>query len=178
MPLGRSISLMTSPLEKMTLHKFGCWMSLILILSASCNCRALELPKNVNKGSEVESGAATKGDFFYQLDLSKPSIAQPIEPRDLVQEGVKFLQIEVTEVVNPKKYPLSFKVHYQSGRGEKIYLGSFSLYPADNPGKFIVATQGKLKNEGAIVLSLEVPDKTDATDIVKVKIKRIRFLKR
>ncbi|MGH9929109.1 MAG: hypothetical protein ACREA9_07770, partial [Pyrinomonadaceae bacterium] len=59
---------------------------------------------------------------------------------------------------------------------EKLYLGSFGLYPSDNPGKFIVATQGKLKNEGAIVLTLVVPEKVDARDPVRVGVKKIKFV--
>lgn len=92
-------------------------------------------------------------------------------------EGYKFVQVEVTEVLNPKKFPLTFEVRYQSKSDVKTYLGSFSLYPSDNPGKFIVATQGRLKDEGAIVLSLVIPAKVDAGDTIKVTVKRIKFLR-
>jgi len=118
-----------------------------------------------------------KRDTLYYLDSNKRSIVQPIEPKDIGQEGCKFVQVEVTKVINPKKYPLTFEVHYQSESDVKTYLGSFSLYPSDNPGKFIVATQGKLKNEGAIILSLVIPDNIDSKDTIKVTVKRIRFLK-
>jgi hypothetical protein len=55
-------------------------------------------------------------------------------------------------------------------------LGSFSLYPADNPGKFIVPTQGKVKDDGAIVLSMLILDKLNADDAVEVAVKAIRFV--
>jgi hypothetical protein len=83
----------------------------------------------------------------------------------------------VAEVLNPKRYALTFEVHYQPTSTAKIYLGSFSLYPADNPGKFIVPTQGKVKNGGAIVLSMVIADKVDTRDPVKVRVKKIKFLK-
>jgi hypothetical protein len=79
--------------------------------------------------------------------------------------------------VNPKKYALTFEVHYQPNPSEKVYLGSFSLYPSDNPGKFIVATQGKVKNQGVIVLTMVTPDKVETGDQVKVGVRKIRFLK-
>jgi hypothetical protein len=178
MPFSR-FNFLTTTLAKKMPRKLGSRLCVMLILSASCNSRTLELAKNVNNGANPNPSTAAKTEASYDLDLRKPSISQPIEPGDLVQEGVtKFVQIEVTHVVNPKRYPLSFQVHYQPARQEKIYLGSFSLYPADNPGKFIVATQGKVKNEGAIVLSLVVPDQIDANDTIKVTVKKIKFLKK
>jgi hypothetical protein len=178
MPSSRFNFLITTLAKKMP-HKLGSGVCVMLILSASCSSRTLELPKNLNKGADPNSSTAPKTEASYDLDLRQPSISQPIEPGDLVQEGAtKFVQIEVTRVVNPKRYPLSFQVHYQPGSQEKIYLGSFSLYPADNPGKFIVATQGKVKNEGAIVLSLVVPDQIDASDTIKVTVKKIKFLRK
>lgn len=143
----------------------------ILILCTSCNGKVLELANTTNPNSPD----VTK--TVYYLDNKKPSITQPIEPRDEVQEGRKFVQVEIAEVQNAKKYALTFEVHYRLNREEKIYLGSFSLYPSDKPGKFIVPTKGKLKNEGSIVLSLVIPDNFDSRDTIKVGVKRIKFLK-
>src|SRR5258706_5696023 len=143
----------------------------IVILCTSCNGRVLELANN------AEPTGPNDTETVYYLDSTKPNIVQAIESRDRIQEGCKFVQVEVTRLQNPKKYTLTFKVFYQPTSGEKIYLGSFSPYPADHPGKFIVATQGKLRNEGAIVLSLIIPDDFDSRDTIKVGIKRIKFLK-
>jgi hypothetical protein len=68
-------------------------------------------------------------------------------------------------------------VSYQPNGEKNIYLGSFSLYPADNPGKFLVATQGKLGSEGAIILTLVVPEKIDASDRISVTVKKIDLIK-
>ncbi len=124
------------------------------------------------------NGEVKSHETLYYLDANKPSIVQPIETKKGESlEDYKFVQVEVTEVVNPKRHPLSFEVRYQSKNNVKTYLGSFSLYPADNPGKFIVATQGKVKDEGAIILTLVTPDKIDPADTVKVTVKKIKFLK-
>lgn len=126
-------------------------------------------------------GGGTRSDdkeTLYYLDLDKPSNVQPLDTRNMDQgRSYKFVQVEVANVVNPKKYPLTFQVHYQLSSDVKTYLGSFSLYPADNPGKFIVATQGKLKNEGAIDLSLVIPSDVQAGDTIKVGVKKIKLLK-
>jgi hypothetical protein len=147
-----------------------CCVCFIMMLCTSCNCRTVELTHNGPSNNVMKSH-----DILYYLDVRKPSVTQPIERGG--PEGSKFVQVEVTEVLNPKKYPLTFEVRYQSKDNVKTYLGSFSLYPADNPGKFIVATQGKVKDEGAIILSLVVPEKVDPRDTIKVTVKKMKFLK-
>jgi len=121
---------------------------------------------------------ALAGDeILYHLDLGNPTVSQPIGSASEA-EGAKFVQVEVVRVLNPKKHAVSFQVHYQPRDGARTYLGSFSLFPADNTGKFIVPTQGKVKNEGAIVLSLVILDKIEAGDTVEVAVKAMRFVKR
>jgi len=111
------------------------------------------------------------------LNADKPTLSQPIELDDKVEEGCKFVEVEVAEVRNPQKYTATFRVEYQIKPNEKISLGSFSLYPSDNPGKFIVPTQGRLRNEGAIVLSLIIPDNFGSGDVLSVGVRKIKFLK-
>ena len=68
------------------------------------------------------------------------------------------------------------QVNYQSGKEPQTTLGSFSLFPPDNPGSFIVATQGKVRPGGAIVLSLLIPAELDNRDTLRVAVKRLRFV--
>jgi hypothetical protein len=68
---------------------------------------------------------------------------------------------------------LSFEVYYQPAGGEKIRLGTFSLYPADNPGKFIVPTQGHVNREGSIIVSVLVTDSVASGVPLRVGIGRI-----
>ena len=141
-------------------------------------CRAsFTLVLILTAGAACTGACSVQSDTLYYLDQNKNSIVQRIEPRDKLEDGCKFVQVEVVKVVNPKRYALQFKVAYRATSGEETSLGSFSLFPADNPGKFIVPSQGKVKNEGAIVLSLVVQDKMDPKDSIQVAVKRIAFLK-
>ena len=66
-----------------------------------------------------------------------------------------FVAVEIAEVTNPGRLPLTFQVGFRPAGGSVAPLGSFSLYPADNPGRFIVATRGRARERGEIVLTLE-----------------------
>jgi hypothetical protein len=59
--------------------------------------------------SDSKGSGATKSDdneSLYYLDIKKPSIVQPLHPRNMEQgRAYKFVQVEVAKVVNPKKYP-------------------------------------------------------------------------
>jgi hypothetical protein len=120
--------------------------------------------------------AGASADTLYYLDLNKPSIEHPIDIKVGANETLNFVQVEVTRVTNPRLHPLTFEVRYRSKDKVTIYLGSFSLYPSDNPGKFLVATQGKVRDTGAIIVSMVTSDKTDSTDVIKVSIKPPRLL--
>lgn len=163
--------------EKTTLRAAFCWACLLVLLCAACSGGTLEVANHANENGVGAGGDGKGGGDSYELSLKSPTVVQPIEPRDAAREDSKFVEVEVTGVVNPKKYPLTFRVHYQPKGGERIYLGSFSLYPADNPGKFIVATQGRLRGEGAVVLSLDIPENVGDKDALKVTVKRMKFLK-
>jgi hypothetical protein len=153
---------------------------LILILCISSNCGTLKVVEQSNSNTvtpDTNNSTNKSADILYYLDVSNPSISQTIEPANDSVEGARFVQVEVAEVLNPKKHALTFEVNYLPRDGAKVYLGSFSLYPADNPGKFIVATHGRVEKEGSIVLSMVLVDKIDARDPIRVGVKRIKFLK-
>lgn len=112
-------------------------------------------------------------DTLYYVNIHKKSIEQAVNPAMLLQHTYKFVEVEVVKVFNPKKYPVIFDVYYRCINNKKILLGTFSLYPSDNPGKFIVATQGKVNKEGSIIISLTTPAKMNANDTLEVAIKKI-----
>jgi len=153
---------------RMTLLEVVCGVSLLMLL-----------PTAYGDGNPVIEGqkVGSSDDALYYLDINKPSIQQAIDPRSAGHESYKFVQVEVAEVTNPKKHPLTFEVRYQSKSNVTTYLGNFSLYPSDNPGKFIVATQGKVKDGGAIILSLVTPDKTDSRDTIRVAVRKLQLLR-
>ena len=144
-----------------------CWsLCVIVALSVSCTSGAVA----------VANSAGGQRSVSY-LDIANPAVVHAIEPADGVQEGSKFVQVEVIDVKNPKAYPASFTVEYLTKAHEKVFLGSFSLFPSDKPGKFIVSTQGKLRNEGAIVVSLVIPDGFKSEDVLSIGVGTITFLK-
>lgn len=168
----------------MKFYRLGYGVCLVAFAFTSCNGRSLDLVNEGNANAPVSStNSATSqnrndkksDDPLYYLDLNKPQIEQSLEPGDREVERSKFVQVEVTEVNNPQKYPVKFEVSFQPKDQEKIFLGSFSLFPPTNPGKFIVATQGKVKGEGKIILSLMTSEQAKATDTLKVGVKRIRL---
>lgn len=122
--------------------------------------------------AEETSSTVPREDSF-SLDLANRSVTKPIEPGLADPASAKFVEIDVSDVVNPKRIRLTFEVHYQSGNGEKLQLGSFALYPPDDPGTFIVATRGRLRSGGAIVLSMKVLDEVGPQDRVRVTVRRI-----
>ena len=124
--------------------------------------------------SEDKRTPESNGTLYY-LDAKKPALVQPIESADRAQDS-KFVQVEVVEVKNPKNLAATFKVEYQEKDQEKVFLGTFSLYPSDNPGRFIVPTKGMLRNEGAVVLTLVIPDEFKSGDVFSITVKRMKFL--
>jgi|ERR1051326_176681 hypothetical protein len=151
----------------MSLFRFG--FVLCVAAFAWIACATSSSPLNQNKSKSDET--------VYFLDLDKPEIEQPVEAGDAELANAKFVQVEVTQVTNPKNRPARFEVRYQPKDGEKIFLGSFSLFPPNNPGKFIVPTQGKVKREGKLILTLAKSDKTVAGDVVRVGVKKLKFVK-
>jgi|SRR5262252_2031701 len=114
-----------------------------------------------------------KSEPLFHLSLRAPTVTQKIAPGDQIDDGCKFVQVEISRITNPKRYALQFQLYYLPEKDEKVYLGSFSTYPADNPGKFIVATQGKVKNQGSLSLAMTLIDKPEPQDDIEVTLKKM-----
>ncbi|HET6670230.1 MAG TPA: hypothetical protein VFH15_08350 [Pyrinomonadaceae bacterium] len=156
------------------LKNICCCLCLTIVSLTSCSSNTLNMVNRADTESVGNVSISDDEKLFY-LDLNTPEIVQPLEASDWVVEKPKFVKVEVVEVVNPKRHPISFQVYYRSATAD-VYLGSFGLFPADNPGKFIVATQNKVKNDGAIVLALVRPANVGADDTVKVGVRRIKLV--
>ena len=148
--------------------RVGLIFGLIVLLCVSCEGRVPEPAKN---SALNPPEAAT----LFFLDAQHPTLVQAIRPSDRAAD-YKFVEVEVIEVQNPKGHAATFKVEYQTKAGAKVFLGSFSLYPSDHPGKFIVATQAKVGNDGAIVLSLIVPDDFKSGEVLRAGVRKIKFV--
>jgi hypothetical protein len=122
-----------------------------------------------------ESLPAAGEEASYALDLESRTLVQRIEPDLAERPAPKFVQIEVADVSNPKRIPVEFEVHYQPDDGERILLGTFSLFPPDRPGTFLVATAGRLRGPGAIAVTLRPLHAVAPTDRVRVELRGISF---
>jgi hypothetical protein len=112
------------------------------------------------------------------LDLTSPALVEPLgEQAGAVREN-RFVRVEVVNVVNPRRLPVTVRVDYAPPTGDRVHLGSFSLFPSDQPGKFIVATQGRVSSGGAIVLTLEKPRSVVPSDTIRIAIRPITFVSR
>ena len=122
-------------------------------------------------------GGCTGGDGGgpYRLDLASRTVTHAIGPELADAASQKLVQVEVAAVVNPKRIPLAFDVHYQPDKGERVLLGTFALFPPDNPGRFIVPTSGRLRGGGSVVLSMKTLQEPGAGDEVRVEVKGICF---
>jgi hypothetical protein len=109
--------------------------------------------------SPVSCAADPQQSAIRYLDLQQPSINQRLESTPESPRAARFVRIEVKEVTNPGGYGLSFEVWFEPARGSRLRLGGFSLFPASNPGKFIVPTQGKVARDGSVTVTLVATDK-------------------
>ena len=162
----------------MRVHRLGLCACVLTFAVASCAGTALHVgtPQNAKTTNSPTNDKSDQA--VFSLDLQNPEIKQKILPDDGDPAKARFVQVEVIKVTNPQKRPAQFEVHYQPNPGEKILLGSFSLYPPDNPGKFIVPTQGKVKAEGMLILSLVKSDQVVSGDVVEVIVRPMKFVNR
>ena len=124
-------------------------------------------------GNGDAGSAITPG---YTLDLANRTAVWAADQEIPRQQAKKFVQIEVTKVFNPQSIPLTFHVHYQATNGEKSLLGTFSLFPPDNPGTFIVATRSKLQSGGRIIVSLVPLEQVDEQSEIRVQVRGISLI--
>lgn len=120
---------------------------LVIIMALACS------PAATSNEISADPARLGGGEMRY-LEPGSASIASPVSAADLKRRP-KFVIVRITHVENPEQVPLRFTVIFRRVRGEEeTELGTFSLYPADRPGRFIVATQGKVEPGGEIIVEL------------------------
>ena len=129
-----------------------------------------------------ESHAATGAEkspppqeMSYSLCATQLSAVQSIGPEFHEAEKQKFVRIELSKVSNPQKSPILFEVYFQGENREKVLLGTFSPYPPDNTGTFIVPTKGQIRVPETLVLSMVLPKGTEGTYSINVQVKKFTF---
>jgi hypothetical protein len=134
-----------------------------VLLAFAAVCDSAERSASPSELTEVHTP-------MHNLDAVHPTATQPITAPSAAQ--ARFVEVHVDRVENPSLAALSFAVAYESST-ERISLGSFALYPADRPGTFIVATQGKTRAPGSIVVTMENPDKDPRVRVTIGEIKLV-----
>lgn len=102
-------------------------------------------------------GAARAESPMYRVDARHPTIAVAVG-LGASAEDRKFVIVEIRELTNPAREAVSFEVRFRPEQGPAVQLGTFSPYPADNPGRFLVATGGKVRSAGDILVSIKGAD--------------------
>ena len=131
-------------------------------------------------------GRPTESDTLHILQQAHPSLRYDVRELDRTA-GDTFLLFDIVQVVNPAAIPLTFTVYYQPSGKDQLHLGGFALYPADNPGRFIVPVQDKLGYEGEILLELAMDaapettptapaEKSNGTASVRVKLRDVKLI--
>jgi len=131
------------------------WCLLLGVAHAACS----DLPNKPAATPEKPLERAVS----YSLNIRNPTAEQRIGPDLRAPEKQKFVQIEITKIENPDKQAILFELSFKPQNQEPTFLGTFSPYPADKPGKFIVPTQGKLSPNGTLILSMVLPKTANAT---------------
>lgn len=136
------------------------WIACCVLLAA---CRS-------SAGGEAIAGAAAPagGEATHSLSVSNPTVVEAIPPDLAEPQRQKFVQVELTDVHNPNRIPIAFEVRYRPEVGDEILLGTFSPFPSDNPGRFIVATGGRLRPGGSIAVSLVLLRKIAPSSEIRV----------
>jgi hypothetical protein len=114
---------------------------------------------------------------MHVIDLAHPSFAQHVDPTNGDPEVFDFVQIRIVQVVNPQRIGVLFEVAFLADGGSRVRLGSFSLFPPDNPGQFIVATQHRVRSSGSIIVSLHTAQPVEASTPLTIGIGSIALIK-
>jgi hypothetical protein len=137
----------------------------------ACTSRPPEA-RTVESSREAAMATDSRGaDSLIELTLTQPLYRQPVATLGAALRTLGFLRIEVVTVTNPQKLALSIEVRQAAPSQADSLLGMVSLFPADNPGTFVVATGGHLRADGTLTVRLVSPDSGSAREAVRVSMR-------
>ena len=114
-------------------------LSLLLLWSlpfvgASCGS------PNIQSTQQSETRPVSAAKEVVTLTNEHPTGSFKLDP-GLLNRAPETLQVSVTKVTNPAASAIDIFVYVASASepaSEKVLVGTFSLYPADRPGKFML----------------------------------------
>jgi len=95
---------------------------------------------NVQSTQQAETRPVSTAKDVVTLTTERPTASFKLEP-GLLNRAPEVLQVSVTKVTNPAASAVDIFVYVASASepaAEKVLVGTFSLYPADRPGKFML----------------------------------------
>jgi hypothetical protein len=135
-------------MERFLLAGFTIWA--LFFSGATCAPRVNQGPQNERPTPNQPSQAAPKENqtMAHSIKLTHEHVSDSV-PIDVkaIPSDARVLQVSVSKVENPSSIQVSINV-YLSIAGSKEpqkLLGSFSLYPADRGGKFVVSAADAVK---------------------------------
>jgi hypothetical protein len=138
-------------------------------------CLVLLICLSAADAAPAESpAAATDG---YELTLSRPAAVQAFPAESVPGQGQTFVQIEVTQVDNPNRIPLSLTVHAETPERGSVYLGSFVVDPGKQ-NRFLVATQETLRAGGSVRVTLMPLRTVSGDEGIRLRLQRLSLLRR
>ena len=111
----------------------------------------------------------------YVLSSESPIIEYKVSVKDQVVQKNKYLQVVISSVINPGLEPLIFSV-YRRLYDKQEFLGTFSLFPPDNPGRFIVPTQGKVADGDLIIIMVKGVEEKKTGSTIKVYVDSVEVV--
>ena len=105
------------------------------------------------------------------LTQARPSYSLPITAVAGNPSDAEVLEVAVTKVINPSLIPIAFYVYLsdkEAGKSEtnQHLIGNFSLYPPNEPGKFVLGVTPALRS---LLLSDTTPKGHDRRLIFEMK---------
>ncbi len=113
----------------------------------------------------------------YVLTGQQPTVAIPLPPL-AGSASPSVIELTIGEVVNPQMTPVSVTVLLEQGQAAPAKVGAFSLYPANQPGVFLVDLGKSFTNEqspGAARLSLRLLEPQQFSQEFRLTVKGVRW---
>ena len=116
----------------------------LCFVGADCGSATIQGPGSSNLKTE-----ALPASPVLTLTNDQPKNSLPIKASELASD-VEVLEVTITKVINPSMTPLSIFVYLsesEKGKSEskEHLVGNFSLYPPDQPGKFLLSAAPTLR---------------------------------
>ena len=114
---------------------------------ATCGSARVQGPQSSEKKS-AESPAPQ----VVTLNQDRPNYSLPITAVAGKPSDAEVLEVAITKVINPSLVPIVIYVYLsdtETGRSasDQQLIGNFSLYPPDEPGKFLLSVTPELRNK-------------------------------